>query len=86
MLVQEKSIIIINTINLFIRRIVIIGKNELEVLDEQILCSRGSFKTIRRWVKGAHPGLGTIIMGLTGWETVIDQEILIPMVKIHVVD
>ncbi len=88
MLAQEKPIIIVNTRNLFVitRRIVVIGTNELEILDEQVLYSKGCFKMVRRWFKGRHPGLGIIIEGLTGWETVVDQEVIVPMVKIHIVD
>lgn len=79
---------IVNTSNLFAitRRIVVIGTKELEVLDEQVLRSRGCFKVVRRWFKGQHPELGVIIQGLTGWETVVDQEVIVPMVKIHIVD
>lgn len=89
MLVQEKPIATaVNTANLFTitRRIVAIGTKELEVLDEQVLYSKGCFKVVRRWFKGQHPGLGVIIKGLTGWETVVDQEVVVPMVKIHIVD
>ena len=88
MLVQEKLIITINTRNLcaVTRRIVIIGTNKLEILDEQVLYSKGCFKMVRRWFKGAHPGLGIIIEGLTGWETVVDYEVIVPMIKIHIVD
>lgn len=41
----------------------------IEILDEVIICKSGCFERGRRWLRGRHPELGTILWGITGWET-----------------
>jgi hypothetical protein len=55
---------------------------ELEILDEKIIFRNGAYKRVKRWYRGKHPGLGTIIKGLSGWETVVEQDVIIPMQKV----
>lgn len=59
---------------------------EVEILDEEIIFQRGCFKRVRRWLKGAYPGLGVIIKGFTGQETVIEQDVIVPMGRFQVID
>jgi hypothetical protein len=49
-----------------------------ELLDEKIICRCGHFVRVRRWWRGAHPALGAIIRGLTGWETVEERDCIRP--------
>lgn len=88
MLLQETTIAIVNMEVLFTiaRRFVIVGNTKLELLDERIIYTNGCFKRVRRWYKGAHPKLGLIIKGLTGQETVVEQDVIVPIGRIHVVD
>lgn len=45
------------------------NNDDIEILDEQTVYQQGSFRKIRRWLRGVHPHLGVIINGLTGLET-----------------
>ncbi len=52
----------------------------LEILSEQIISEQGSFKRVKRWVRGRHPHLGSLLWGLSGgWETVIEMDVITPM-------
>ncbi len=73
----ERAVVDISDLLLFTRRIVA-GNTELELLDEKVIFQKGSFKRVRRWYRGIHPTLGVIIKGLTGWETVADQDVITP--------
>lgn len=42
----------------------------IEILHEQLISQNKSLRRVKRWLKGNHPGLGTLIWGLTGMETV----------------
>jgi len=83
LLLQKHSLIVVNRNSLFTRRNVVIGDTELELLDEKIIFQRGSYKKVQRWYKGSHP-IGVIIKGLTGWETVVEQDVFVPMNTFHV--
>lgn len=87
MLLLEKPIFTINRNSLFtiVRRFVVIGNTELELLDEQIIHQYGCYKRVKRWFRGAHP-IGVIIKGFTGWETVVEQDVIVPMGKFQVID
>lgn len=50
----------------------------IEILDEQIIYQNGSYRRIKRWIKGVHPELGIIIFGLTGLETFIEKDVIVP--------
>jgi len=50
-----------------------------ELLDEQVVIQRGCFQRIRRWWRGVHSEKGSIIRGLTGWETVEETDRIIPI-------
>lgn len=55
------------------------------ILDEHILYQSGSFYRVRRWLKGIHPDLGTIIWGLSGFETVQEIDVVKLMFQVTVV-
>ena len=57
-----------------------------ELLSEVTVHKNGSFCIVRRWYRGKHPHLGTIIWGLTGWETYQEAYVIRPMITIQVVD
>ena len=59
---------------------------EIEILDEQILCQSGSYKRVKRWLRGVHPKLGVIHRGYTGWETIQEVDVLVPMGTFTVVE
>lgn len=50
----------------------------LEIVNETVLYSSesGTFKKIRRWVRGWHPKLGKLLWGYTGQETEIDIDVI----------
>jgi len=48
--------------------------SERELLDEQVICQSGSWQRVRRWWKGIHPEVGTIVQGWSGWETVEERD------------
>lgn len=59
---------------------------ELVILDEIVLKQHGSYRQVRRYVKGKHPHLGPIMIGWSGgWETVWDVDVIRPMVVVNVV-
>lgn len=87
MLLQEKPIftnVNIQDLFTFVRRFVVIGNAELELLDEELIYKSGCYKRVRRWFRGSHPCIGTIIKGFTGLETVVEQDIIVPMVKFNI--
>ena len=55
------------------------SNKEIEILDEQIIYQQGSFRKIRRWLRGIQPHLGIIINGLTGLETLQETNIIKPI-------
>lgn len=57
-----------------------------EVLSEQVLKENGCLKTVKRYLKGIHPGRGVITAGLTGWETIEEKMIVKPTLKFNVID
>jgi len=59
---------------------------DIEILDEVTLIRRGSYKRVRRYLRGRHPDRGILIHGITGWETVEEIDVLSPMIVINVVD
>ena len=87
MLLQEKvaSRVNIREPLMFTKRFVIIDNVELELLNEEVLFSKGDYKRVRRWVKGKHPNIGVIINGFTGWETVVEQDLIISSHRFHVI-
>lgn len=50
----------------------------IEILDEQIVYQNGPYMRVKRWLRGVHPKLGTITYGLTGWETLVEKDIIKP--------
>ena len=57
-----------------------------EILNEKIVWIRGLHITRQRWLKGVHPDLGTIIWGLTGWETVVVFDSVVPSRVVQVAE
>lgn len=58
----------------------------IEILDEEIIYENKSFRKLKRWIKGIHPELGIIVRGYTGFETLIEKEVIIPMKKYEVIE
>jgi len=52
---------------------------DAELLDVQVVYQQGRYQRIRRWWRGVHPERGTIILGLTGWETVEEKDLILPV-------
>lgn len=59
--------------------------DKVEILGEQMLYQNGSFHKIRRWLRGVHPEFGIIVQGYTGWETMVDADVIKPMITVHVI-
>jgi hypothetical protein len=55
-----------------------------EVVGSQVLIERGGLRCIRYWLHGWHPLIGKIIWGLTGQETIVDQDVIVPLRRISV--
>lgn len=73
---SKSAITFVNIRDLFTRRFVN-QNSELKLLDEKVIFRSGSYKRVRRWFEGMH-SFGVIIKGFTGWETVIEQDVIIP--------
>lgn len=58
----------------------------MDVLDQEIIYQNRSFLRVRRWIRGIYPELGKIIIGLTGWETVVEKDVIIPQQKFNVIE
>lgn len=56
----------------------------VEILGEEVLFRSGCFRRVRRWLRGIHPGLGVVIRGYTGWETVQEISVIRPMTVLYV--
>ena len=57
---------------------------ETDLLDQKVISQNGPWQRVRRWWRGIHPERGTIIWGLTGWETVEETECLMPRYSFEV--
>lgn len=57
---------------------------DLVILDTQVIYQSGAYKRIRQWVKGIHPELGIISKGWTGWETIIERDVIKPIHTFYV--
>lgn len=51
----------------------------VEILGEEVIHQSGCFRRVRRWIKGVHPELGTLVQGYTGWETVQEVDVISAM-------
>jgi ABC-type polysaccharide/polyol phosphate transport system ATPase subunit len=60
--------------------------DNIEILSEIVLYQKGSFKRVRRYLRNKHPSLGVITKGFTGWETVQEIDVIIPMGKFEIID
>jgi hypothetical protein len=58
----------------------------IELLDEHVLQKHGAFHRVRRWLRGAHPHLGVLTKGLTGEETLVEQDVIRPSMTFRVID
>ncbi len=56
----------------------------MEILSEQIVYQKGSYRRIRRWLRGIHIELGVIVHGITGLETLVEIDVIVP-IKIYLV-
>jgi len=50
--------------------------SEPEILGEQVISQNGSYKHVRRWLRGVHPELGKLVRGITGWETLQEIDVI----------
>lgn len=52
-----------------------------EILDEQILAQNGSFKRVKRYLRGWHPDLpnARLHMGWQGRETIVEKDVITPI-------
>lgn len=57
---------------------------EPEILDEVVIERSGPYHRIKRWLKGTHPHLGVLTFGFTGWETVMEVDVIRPVNKFTV--
>lgn len=57
---------------------------QTDILDEQVISQQGRYKRIKRWWRGIHPDKGVIIQGYTGWETVEEKDLIVPVQTFHV--
>ncbi len=62
----------------------------LEILSEELLYKQGSFRKVKRWLRGKHPSLGILIpphVGLSGdWETMVELSLVSPTIIVNVDD
>jgi hypothetical protein len=56
----------------------LMDSNGLDILDEQVIHKNNSFVRVRRWLRGRHPELGKIIWGYTGFETIVETDVIRP--------
>lgn len=61
-------------------------QKDIEILSEEVLHQQGSYRRVRRWLKGKHPELGTLVQGWTGWETMQEIDVIKPMAVFTVID
>ncbi len=59
-------------------------EKRIEIVGEQVLDQSGSYRRVRRWIRGWHPELGTLMMGYTGPETVMDVDVICPLGTFYV--
>jgi hypothetical protein len=58
-----------------------------ELLDQQVIGQDGPWRRVRRWWwRGVIPEKGTIIRGLTGWETVEEVGRFVPLHSVAVTE
>jgi len=57
---------------------------ESELLDEKVVAQRGCYQRVKRWWRGIHSEKGSIIKGLTGWETVEETDRIVPILTFNV--
>jgi len=58
----------------------------IEILDEQVVSRNGPFMRVKRWLRGVHPELGVIVWGYTGWETLVEKDVIRPSHTFMVVE
>lgn len=58
----------------------------IEILSEIVLYQKGSLKRVRRYLRDMHPHLGIITRGFTGWETIQEIDVVVPIAKFSVID
>lgn len=57
----------------------------MRILGEKVKSQNNSFKSIIRYVEGIHPG-GKVVKGLTGWETAIEMDVIVPIHVFKVIE
>ena len=51
---------------------------EFEVVGAKVTANKGGVWQVKKWVKGWHPAKGKLTVGLTGKETIITQNGVMP--------
>ena len=51
-------------------------EGEIIILGSQIIYEGQGIRRIKRWIKNAHPNLGIITKGYSGWETLVEIQIV----------
>lgn len=49
---------------------------DIKVLGEEVIYQKGPVKSVKRYIAGVHPELGTIHQGWSGWETIIETTVV----------
>ena len=49
------------------------------LLDTKVIYQQSTIQCVRRWWRGIHPDKGVITWGWTGWETVEEKDVIIPI-------
>lgn len=55
-------------------------------IHEEVISKSGSYRRVKRWYKGIYPDKGTILRGFTGWETLVEIDVIIPHFTIFVAE
>jgi hypothetical protein len=54
-------------------------ERKTQILSEEIIYEWGSFKRVRRYLKGWHPERGKLSFGWQGKETIEEKDVIIPI-------
>jgi hypothetical protein len=57
-----------------------------EILSEQVIRQQGTFRLVRRYLRGWHPKIGILHFGYTGQETIEEVWAITPLVTFVVKD
>jgi len=61
-------------------------EEEPKILSEEIIYQQGSFRRVRRYLKGWHPERGRLHSGWQGKETIEEKDVISPIKTFEVKD